>query len=68
MIQGEFCYNHIDCIPLGDIGETYCALVQLSPQVDFVYRITVDEKHFETDSRMIKEMLEGVPVTAPERG
>lgn len=56
--------SHIDRPPLGDIAETVASLVLANPQVDFVFTVSRGES-FEFDTRMIKDTLQGVPVTEP---
>lgn len=56
--------SHIDRPPLGNIAETVASLVLASPQVDFVLTVRRDEC-FEFDTRMIKDTLQGVPITEP---
>ena len=56
--------SHIDRPPLGNIAETVASLVLANPQVDFVLTVRRDEC-FEFDTRMIKDTLQGVPITEP---
>jgi len=56
--------SHIDRPPLGNIAETIASLVLANPQVDFVLTVRRDEC-FEFDTRMIKDTLQGVPITEP---
>lgn len=58
--------EHLDAVPLGDIGATYVSLVQTNPQLDFVLQIACGEKGFEADTRVFKEVLEGVPIESPQ--
>lgn len=61
-----FCLSHIDRMPLGDIADTMVTLIRLNPQLDFVYRHTVDDKVFELDTRALRDILGYVPLNEPE--
>jgi hypothetical protein len=65
-VEIEFRLSHLDRAPLGDLAGTLLSLVVGRPEVDFVYRQTVEEETFELDTREIKATLEGVPLSSPE--
>ncbi len=65
-ISAEFHTDHIDMMPLGDMGGTMSVLISGNPHMDFVYTLKKDGKEFTLDSRNIKEILDGVPVESPE--
>ena len=58
--------GHIDMMPVGDMVSTMVTLISMNPGMDFVYRHTVDGRPFVLDTREIKEVLEDVPIDAPE--
>ena len=66
VVSVEFITSHIDCMPLGDINETILSLVTLNPEIDFVYRLTVNGKGFVMDTREFRRVLREVPLNAPE--
>ena len=66
VVRAMFEYSNIDRQPLGDMASTILLLVQGNPQVDFVYRHRTDLGQFEFDTREIKQVLDGVPLTTPE--
>ena len=66
VIQANYCYDHIDMMPLGDMAQTMTALISVNPEIDFVYSLTCDGRGFAMDTREIKAVLEGVPVNGAE--
>ncbi len=64
-VKAVFGLNHIDRMPLGDINSTIITLIQCNPEIDFIYRYKIDENSFVADTRQIKEILEGVPLSEP---
>lgn len=65
--KAVFVYSSIDRMPLGDMNDTVCSLVQCNPHLDFIYRYTVDGEGFEMDTRAFREELGGeVPLDEPE--
>ena len=58
--------GHIDMMPVGDMVSTMVTLISMNPEMDFVYRHTLDGRQFVLDTREIKEVLEDVPIDAPE--
>jgi anti-sigma regulatory factor (Ser/Thr protein kinase) len=65
-IKAVFQLSHIDCKPLGDIAQTLVALILGNPRTDFVYRHSVNGKHFEFDTRDIRKERKGVALSSPE--
>ncbi len=65
-VTARFGLDHIDRMPLGDIVGTMDTLIRLNPEIDFVYRHTVDEQSFELDTRSLREVLDGVPLSEPD--
>ena len=61
----HFLYNHIDRAPLGDMAQTFVALLAGYPDVDFDYRHTISGKTFEMATREIRNELEGIPLNEP---
>ena len=47
----------MDYIPLGDIGSTMVALIQGSPETDFVYDHKVGETNIEIDTMSLLSVL-----------
>ena len=55
MIKAEYCYKHIDMLPLGDMAATMVTLISANPDVDFVYRYETDQKGFTLDTREVRQ-------------
>ncbi|PWL73287.1 MAG: ATP-binding protein [Clostridiales bacterium] len=64
--MAEYCYDHIDMLPLGDIPSTITTLISGSPQIAFVYRYEADGRTFTLDTREVKEMLGDVDICSNE--
>ena len=65
-VTAAFVTDHIDCLPLGDINATMVSLIQCNPDIDFVFARRIDDREFEMDTRVFREVLEGVPLNTPE--
>ena len=65
-ISAVFDTSSIDCVPIGDMEDTISALIQMNPDLDFVYKRAIDDKEFTLDTRSLREMLEGVPLDTPD--
>ncbi len=65
-VAAEYCYEHIDMLPLGDVPSTVITLISGSPEIDFIYRYEVDGHSFELDTREVRRMLEGVDIASNE--
>lgn len=64
-IDVEFKRSHIDRMPLGDLAETMLTLVVGCPDVHWILVYRVDDQVFEFDDALIKQELEGIPLTEP---
>ncbi|MDR3225956.1 MAG: ATP-binding protein [Clostridiales Family XIII bacterium] len=64
-VAASFGLGHIDRIPLGDMGQTMSILAGANPEMDFVYELNADGADFIFDTREIKRVLDGVPVSEP---
>ena len=65
-VRAWFEYDHIDRRPLGDLAATIMTLVIGNPEVDFVFKISYENKAFEFDSREVKRALAPLPIWHPE--
>lgn len=61
-----FGLSHIDRMPLGDMAGTMTSLIGPNPDIDFVFRYCVDGNAFILDTREMRQVLEGVPLSEPE--
>jgi hypothetical protein len=65
-VETIFGYSHLDRIPTGDIAGTIALTVSSNPAIDFIYKHITPEGIFVFDTREIKEILEGVPISDPQ--
>ncbi len=67
VVTAEFFKNHIDYTPLGDVVSTVTTLVQGSPEIDFVFRHTLENGQVELDTRELREVLgDDIPLNSIE--
>ena len=62
-IKAVFDTTNIDCTPLGEVWDTVAILIQMNDSIDFVYTVKKDEEEFVCDTRQLREVLEGVPLS-----
>lgn len=66
-ICATFLTDNIDCLPLGDIAETFALLTAANPDTpDFVLTMSSPDQAHEFDTRVIREALGGVKLNEPE--
>lgn len=65
-LTAEYCYDHIDMLPVGDMASTMTSLISVNPDIDFIYRFSCDSASFAMDTREIKTLMEGLPVNSAE--
>ena len=53
-------------LPLGDMNATILSLITMNPDLDFVYTRSLDGNPYVLDTRELKEVLEDVPLNAPD--
>ena len=60
--------NHIDAIPLGDMGESLLVLIinpyEIDVHAEMIFK-DQNKKTFVVDTKDLKEILDGVPLTEP---
>ncbi len=61
-----FKIDHIDRMPLGNVGETISSLILTNPEKDFFLDYEVEDRLYEFNTVEIKEVLENVPIDSPE--
>lgn len=59
-VEASIRLDHIDCPPIGNIGECFYLLISTNEQVDFNLEFTHEEKQFYVSSKAILEAVEGV--------
>lgn len=66
VVTAVFGLTNIDRMPLGDVAETVCMLIQFNPGVDFIYRLVVDGRETVTDTREYRAIFEDIPIESPD--
>lgn len=64
-VKAFFKTDSLDFTPLGNMTSTVVLLITMNTDIDFVYRFRKDEKSFLLDTRQLKEILGGVPLSEP---
>ncbi len=65
-VTAVFMLSHIDCMPLGDMNSTIQTLIAFNTKIDFLYVYMVNDKYFTLDTRQIREIVNDIPINAPE--
>lgn len=66
VVKATFVRSSIDRQPLGDIAGTMLGLFTSYESIDFLYSHEIDSSVFKADTRELKEVLGGVPLSQPE--
>lgn len=66
VVTATFRIDHLDCVPVGDFASTAAALIQGSPDIDFVflYRCEAGRKYLATAE--MRQVLGDVPLDTPD--
>ncbi len=64
-ITAVFDTGSIDFMPLGDVADTVGILIQMNEDIDFVYTAKKGREEFICDTRELKVIMEGMPLTDP---
>jgi len=62
-IKAVFDTTNIDYTPLGEVWDTVAILIQMNETIDFVYTVKKDGEEFVCDTRQLKEIMEGMPLS-----
>ena len=62
-IKAVFDTNNIDYTPLGEVWDTVAILIQMNENLDFVYTVRKDGEEFVCDTRQLREIMEGMPLS-----
>lgn len=65
-VRATFQLSHIDTKPLGDIAQTIITLIMGHPEIDIHYQHQVDRSLYSLDTKKIKSLFYGIPITSPE--
>ena len=63
VVQAVFDTASIDFTPLGEVWDTVAILIQMNEDIDFVYTVCSDGQEFVCDTRQLKEVMEGMPLS-----
>lgn len=64
-VDVEFQRSHIDRMPMGDLTSTILSLVVGFPQVHWTFTYRGNDDVFSFDDRLVKEELDGIPLSEP---
>ena len=62
-IKAIFDTQNIDYTPLGEVWDTVAILIQMNENLDFVYTVRKDGEEFVCDTRQLREIMEGMPLS-----
>ena len=62
-IKAVFDTSNIDYTPLGEVWDTVAILIQMNETIDFVYSVKKDGEEFVCDTRQLREIMEGMPLS-----
>jgi len=62
-IKAVFDTTNIDYTPLGEVWDTVAILIQMNENLDFVYTVKKDGEEFVCDTRQLREIMEGMPLS-----
>ena len=62
-IKAVFDTTNIDYTPLGEVWDTVSILIQMNETIDFVYTVKKDCEEFVCDTRQLREIMEGMPLS-----
>ncbi len=63
VIKAVFDTNNIDYTPLGEVWDTVAILIQMNEDIDFVYSVEKGGNRFVCDTRELKQIMEGMPLS-----
>ena len=65
-VKAYFSKSHLDFTPLGDVISTMLTLIQGHPDTDFLFTHYIDDKEIRLDTRELRTVLDGVPLSTFE--
>lgn len=65
-ISSSMRKDHIDCPPMGDIGESIATLIQCDPDVELVFKYIKNNQINEFNTQEVKKILDGISIAEPE--
>lgn len=67
-VKATLGLSHIDRQPLGDITGVIVMLITANPGIRIIYSHTKNGNAFTLDTKEVNDVLDGVPISAPEVG
>ena len=64
-VKAFFRTDHLDFVPIGDMTSTVVTLLTMNEAIDFIYTRSLGTRVFTLDTRVLREILEGVPFSEP---
>ncbi len=64
-LVAEFQWDHIDRMPLGDLGSTLLGAVVGNPEIHWCFQYRADGRTFRFDTDRVRQALGDVPLSAP---
>ena len=61
-VHASFILNHINLMPVGDIGGTISALIQAAPEIDYIFCYARDTDSFKFDTKQARQILKDIPL------
>lgn len=62
-VDAEFCTDHLDMTPLGDINGTIVLLIRCNPELDFEFRRSYADRELSLDTALLRgELGENIPL------
>jgi len=65
-LSASFGLSSVDLMPLGNINETICTLIQCNPHIDFIYTRRLKDAEMTLDTREFRRILDGVELSDPQ--
>lgn len=65
-VKAIFISQHYDCLPMGDVAGAIVLLVATNPHIDFSYVHKIADREYSFDTKEVKNMLGGVPISERE--
>lgn len=65
-LKAVFKYEHVDMLPLGDIGGVMALTIGSWKDIEFEFDYKKGENEFNLKTQEMKEVLEGVPLSNPQ--
>ena len=65
-VTATFVHSSIDRQPLGDIASTITTLIGSDENIDYIYTHAYNGEKFEFNTKMVKEIMQGVSLNTPE--